>query len=132
MIMVASATGRLTSVLPPSALVLLILVLAALSGSACDPVHSVTYDNRTDTAVTILYNGHFEASLKPMEKRTFDVIKFSQATFEARDSAGTLLYRETLTWAELNERAWKIIVTGPALPGGSPAPTQSAPASPSP
>jgi len=105
-----------------SLLALLILVLAAFFTTACDPGHSVTFDNDTDAAVTIFIDGQRDVSLKPMEKRTFDVIEFSEATFEARDSTGRVLYRETMTWAGLKERGWKIVIAEPAPPGPSSTP----------
>jgi len=111
---------------------LLVLVLTALPTTACDPGHAVTYDNRMDIAITILLDGQVEASLEPMQRKTLDLIEFDNATFEARDSAGTVLYRETLTWAELKQRGWKIVITG-AAPGSTPrAPVGTTPGSPSP
>jgi len=117
---------------PASAATLLVLALAAFFSSACDPGHAVTYDNRTDGAITILIDGQVEASLRSMEKKTFGLIEFSHATFEARDATGRVLYRETLTWAELKERGWKIIITEAAQSGGSPTPTPTAPTPPAP
>ena len=104
---------------PASLLALLILVLTVFF-TACDPGHSVTYDNRTDAAITILVDGQLEASLRPMEKKTLGLIEFSQATFEARDATGKVLYRETMTWAGLKEKGWKIVIAEAAAPGPSP------------
>ncbi len=91
----------------------LILAAVAIGAVACDPSHAVTYDNRTNSSVMIFINGAFDASVGPMEKKAPEVIEFSEATFEARDSAGRVIYSETFTWEELKEAGWQIIITEP-------------------
>jgi hypothetical protein len=101
----------------------LLIGLAAFSSLACDPSHAVTYDNRTSRSVTIFMNGEFNLSLGPMEKKTGDEIEFSEATFEARDSDGRVIYSETFTWEQLKEAGWRIVITEPTsgVPTGQPA-----------
>lgn len=61
----------------------------------------------------IFINGAFDASVDPMDEKTLEVIEFDEATFEARDSAGRVIYSETFTWEELKEAGWRIVVTEP-------------------
>ena len=102
---------------------LLLLTLLAFYSMACDPGHPVTYDNRTDQPVEIFVNGFFDGALAPMEKKTFDKIEFGTATFEARDFSGRVLYSETLTWDELKDAGWRIVITDEGG-GTSPSPTR--------
>lgn len=104
--------------------VALVLTLAVtfigLSNVACDPSQPVTYDNRTDTTVTVFVNGKRNLSLDPMQKRTLEEIQFSEATFEARDMEGRVIYSESFTWEELEEADWHIVITGSVVPTPSP------------
>ena len=106
----------------PVMLVSLLIGLVAFSNLACDPSHPVTYDNRTNKPVTVFLNDAFSASLEPMQKKTFDIIAFSEATFEARESDGHVIYSETFTWEELKEAGWRIVITE-NMP--SPTPTET-------
>lgn len=108
---------------PASPLVLLIVVLVLFFTSACDPSHAVTYDNETDMAITIYKNDKFSASLKPMEEKTFELIEFSEATFEATDSGGRVVHSETFTWEKLGDAGWRIVITESVQPS----PTSSVP-----
>ncbi len=69
----------------------------AFSGAGCDLGHAVSYENETNESIDVFINGRFSASLDSVEKKTFDKIEFSKVTYEARDSTGRVLYRETLT-----------------------------------
>ena len=89
---------------------LLILAAVAIGAVACDPSHAVTYDNQTNKSVMIFINGAFDASVDPMDEKTLEVIEFDEATFEARDSAGRIIYSETFTWEELKEAGWQIVI----------------------
>ena len=90
-------------------------VLLAFLGVACDPGHSVTYENRTDESIDFFIDGSFAASIDPQDERTFSKIEFDVATFEARDSTGELVYRKTFTWEELEEAGWRVVVEPSAL-----------------
>ena len=94
--------------------------LVAFTSLACDPSHPVTYDNRTNDSVMIFINGAFDASVDPMDEKTLEVIEFDEATFEARDSDGRVIYSETFTWDELKEAGWRIIITDSSPIGASP------------
>ena len=68
----------------------------------------------------IFINGAFDASVDPMDEKTLEVIEFDEATFEARDSDGRVIYSETFTWDELKEAGWRIIITDSSPIGASP------------
>jgi hypothetical protein len=91
----------------------LILAAVAIGAIACDPSHAVTYDNRTNNSVMIFINGAFDGSVDPMDEKTLEVIEFDEATFEARDSDGRVIYSETFTWEELKDAGWRIVITEP-------------------
>jgi hypothetical protein len=109
-----------------------LFVLSSLIGLAaalaCDPGHSVTYENRTGHTLTVFWNGVRDFSLEPEEKRTYDKLQiFKSEAFEARDEAGRVVYSESLTWDELKKRKWRIVITeniplaNPSTPTQTPA-----------
>ncbi len=87
------------------------LVVVALLAMACDPSHAITYENRTNESLEILYNGRFNFSLEPGETKTVDEIEFDDATFSARTSDGRVIYSRDITWEELEDEGWRIIIT---------------------
>ena len=96
---------------PSSAAVLCFVAAAAFFATACDPSHGVTYENRMGFSAVVLINGRSEASLKPMEEKTFDLIKYDgESTFEAKDESGDVVFSERLTWEELRQRSWRIVI----------------------
>lgn len=90
---------------------ILVVIAAAFALAGCDPGHTISFENETNQPIEIYYNGRFDLSLEPMQKRKLDEIQFSSATYEARDAAGRVLYRQTFTWDELRDAGWRIVVT---------------------
>ncbi len=112
----------------PVEILLALLVAASLLGgaTACDPGHSVEYQNRTDKRLEVLINGRPEVTLGPFEKQNLDLLEFrGTQDFEARDEDGRVVYFETFTWAQLKKRGWKIVITEAAPTGGSPTPIEA-------
>ena len=68
----------------------------------------------------VFLNGKPNVSLAPMEETTVEEIEFGEATFEARDSDGRVIYSETFTWEELKEAGWRIVITDSSPIGASP------------
>jgi hypothetical protein len=90
----------------------IILALTVGAAAGCDPGHGVTYDNRTGQRVTVFQDGVREFVLEVSERKTYTEFLFSGSSlFEAKDDKGTVLYSELLTWDELKERGWEIVIT---------------------
>lgn len=86
--------------------------LILLSSVACDPGHGVTVVNESGQSITIYSGGHTEGTLGPGQRKTFTYIKYAgQKLFEAQDEDGDVLFSEELTWQELRERRWRIVIT---------------------
>lgn len=110
---------------------LLFLFFAAIASvsTGCDPGHRIAYDNQTSQTVTVFRDHTRIATLAPSEKKEFSTLEFSGArTFEAREQSGKIIYSEELTWEELKERGWKIVITGTRSPVSSPTPIPEEPA----
>ena len=108
----------------------LVLIASGLAatvalGSACDPLQSVTFENRTNHTVTVFERGVEFVTLAPSEEKDFDSGEFIEETSEAKDEGGRVIYSETLTWEELRERDWRIVITE-STPDGSPTPSKPA------
>ncbi len=86
-------------------------VAIAVALGACDPTHDITYENETNEFIEIYTDGFLNVSLDPLQKRTLSTIKFRWLTFEARNAAGNVLYRQTFSWDELRHTGWRIVVT---------------------
>lgn len=96
--------------------IILLSAAAAVSYVACEPGHTVTYENRTDKIVAVYRFGRHELDLQPGETAESSVLKFNQMPIEAKDESGTAVYSETLTWNELRANGWKIVITDSAGP----------------
>jgi hypothetical protein len=89
-----------------SAAALLLLSLA------CDPGHTVTFENRTNHTVTVLRGGVRDFVLGPSETAGYTILEFAgPMIIEARDESGRVIHLETLTWEELERMDWKIVIT---------------------
>ncbi len=91
--------------------VILLLSVAALA-LACDPSHTVTYENQTSQALTVFRFGREAFELQPYETSDYGVIEFSgQMPIEAQNSDGTVVYSTTVTWDELEQAGWQVVIT---------------------
>ena len=98
------------------------VLLFLASAVACDPGHTVTFENRTSHTVTVFRGGARDFVLKPSEKAGYTILEFAgPMTFEARDESGKVIYSQTLTWEELKAQDWRIVITEDML---SPTPTE--------
>lgn len=86
------------------------LVTSTIIFGACDPTQTLTYENETPTPVQVFKNGVRITNLKPQESKEFGSFVSRINTFEARDELGRLVYRETLTREELEDRDWTITI----------------------
>jgi len=61
----------------------------------------------------VFRHGTLELTLGPFEENDdFGLLEFAGTdTFEARDENGRVIYSETLTWEDLKQRGWKIVIT---------------------
>ncbi len=86
--------------------------LVAFTSLACDPGHTVTFENETSQNITIFRDGQRDFELKPFETAGFTFLEFSGYTLlEARNEDGQTIYAETVTCEELKEAGWEIIIT---------------------
>ncbi len=89
----------------------LVLLVSLAAATACDPGEDVTFENRTDRAVSVFRDKDLEASLAPGEKRTFSFIVYQgYDTFVARDDAGNVLFQADYTWEDLRTLHWRIVI----------------------
>ncbi len=93
---------------------LLILAAVAIGAVACDPGHTVTFENETSQNITIFRDGRRDFELKPFETAGFTFLEFSGDTLlEARNEGVQTIYAETFTWEELKEAGWQIVIAEP-------------------
>lgn len=98
------------------------LLLLPATTVACDPGHTVTFENRTSHTVTVFRGGARDFVLKPSEKAGCTILEFAgPMTLEARDDSGKVIYSETLTWEELKAQDWRTVITEDML---APTPTE--------
>lgn len=92
---------------------LLLAVLAAVTGMiACDPGHTVTFENQTSQNITIFRDGHSDFELKPFETASFTFLEFSNdILLEGKNEDGQTIYAETVTWMDLERSGWRITIT---------------------
>lgn len=81
---------------------------------ACDPGHEITYVNETDQHITVRLNGGVHAELGPHETKDVLTLEFIRArTISAENEGGRVIYSETLTWGDLRDKGWKIVISNP-------------------
>ena len=87
-------------------------LLVGLAGSiSCDPGEGVTYENRTDHAVSVFEGNDLEAKLSPGQRRTFSFIVYEGSRhFVAKDDAGNVVFQADYTWDDLRRLHWRIII----------------------
>lgn len=79
--------------------------------AACDPGHHITYENRTDQRLEIFVDGSFETEVEPLgTQEVLSLELLHPARFEAKSQLGSIVYAETLTWQQLRERNWRIVI----------------------
>jgi len=67
--------------------------------------------NKTDERITVLVDGSVEATVEPLGTEKVGSLELLHpATFEARDESGASIYKVTLTWEELRQRNWQIVI----------------------
>jgi hypothetical protein len=106
----------------PLVRILTAIILAVVIGTGligCDAGHTVTYENQTTHSITLFQNGTRDFAMNPMEKKDSGVLEFTGAvTFEARDEHSKPIYSEALTWDQLKQRGWRIVISETAQTGG--------------
>lgn len=89
----------------------LIITAIAVLSTGCDPGHDVRYVNSTDQRLTILVDGAKETTVGPMESVEVLTLEYPGAsTFEAENDQGLTVYSEALTWNQLRQRGWEILI----------------------
>lgn len=100
-----------------------ILLTLALAIVSCDEGAVMTYVNTTDETLQVSVDGLLVHTLTAGETRESGIIRFSlPKLFEAKHQDGTVVFSETLTWEDLKQRGWKIVITEDML---SPTPTEA-------
>lgn len=103
------------------------LIVITLAFAGCDPGAGITWVNETDKTVDV-YLGEdlddFDVRLLPRSIKEIATIK---AVWEdvvvLRDEEGTLLFRQELTWDELEAQDFRFVVTPEMIaPTPTPAP----------
>jgi len=99
-----------------------ILVLAWFATTACDPGAGIKYDNQTDVTVNIyLGDGLNDFDFRIPPHSTADVATI-KAVWEdvivIRDDASKQLFREEITWDELERRGFSYVITEQMIQSG--------------
>ena len=103
-------------------LIALLLLSAAL---ACEPGRIPEYENATSQRVTVYKDGIANFSLEPHESTTIPMFKEDWSpNIRVVAEDGRVLLEDHITWDELKEMGYKIMITDPAHPP-SPTPTPS-------
>ena len=90
---------------------------------ACDSGHDIKYVNKTDSTLQLFIDDGFVLTLAPREERKSGILRFFEPKrFQARDGNGQIVFSEVLTWAELEERDFRILFAERILPEQSPTP----------
>ncbi|TMB64290.1 MAG: hypothetical protein E6J43_13655 [Chloroflexi bacterium] len=110
---------RISNVALASAIVLIVGVATAF-----DPGHGVTYENQTDSRVTVYRIGIVDTTLEPGQSKTFSFNEIKgEQTIEAKDDNGRTLYVDTVTWDDLKQRGWTIVIKQSGAPTQVPSPS---------
>jgi hypothetical protein len=100
------------------------VLVAALGAFACEPGRIPEYENATSQRVTIYKDGMPAFSLEPGESTgiaMFEEDWLPDIKIVAED--GRVLLEDHITWDELEEMGYKIVITDPEHPP-SPTPTE--------
>ena len=90
------------------------LILLLLSVLGCDPAEGLTFVNEAGVQITVYSGGHEAGVIDSASKKTLLYTEYAGAKlFEARDAAGRLVYSEQLTWQDLQDRQWRIVIREP-------------------
>ena len=103
---------------------LLAALVFVLAGLACDPGHTVTWENRTPYRLVVFDEDDVVVShLEPFETLTVPQKKFLwEGKIAAKTPDGRVVFQVDLTWEELKAQDWRIVITEDML---SPPPTES-------
>jgi hypothetical protein len=107
---------------PAAAVFVFVAVLCAVVGVACEPGRTVAVEDATTTTITLFFDAAADArpefTLRPLETKR---IVFTRGGWKdiviAKDSSGTVIFDERITWDELQHM--QRIVIQPHQPGGS-------------
>ncbi len=100
-----------------------LLLLAMVGTTGCDPAPGVTYQNRTGQTIAVSRDRFYEFMMEPGETTTYGTLEYSGSrVFEAWDENGNVIFSVTLTWEELRQQNWTIVITASAPTGRSTGP----------
>lgn len=88
-----------------------VVAIACVLAVACDPGHVITFDNHTNRSA-IVFEEQAESARLPANGTTeLTVLTFNGTqTFSVRDEAGVVLYSAELTWDDLKNMNWTIVI----------------------
>lgn len=102
---------------------LLAALVLVFAGLACDPWPPVEYENATSQRVTVYKSGKFSLALEPhqsVKAHASEDVWLPDIKVVAED--GRVLLEDHITWDELRQMDYKIVITDPEHPP-SPTPT---------
>ncbi len=80
--------------------------------AGCDPGAGITYENRTTETVELVDGNEFLGPIPPGESVRFTTFEFvGKRLLQARTLAGELVYSADLTWEEIREMDWTVVIT---------------------
>jgi hypothetical protein len=104
---------------------LLGVLVAALAAFACEPGRIPEYENATSQRVTIYKDGIAAFSLEPHESTKIAMFEEDWLpNIKVVADDGRVLLEDHITWDEVREMGYKIVITDPEHPP-SPSPTPS-------
>ncbi len=104
-------------------IVVLVAAVSAVLQVACncDPGAQVTYVNMMDKAVWVYRDDGFVTSLPAGESDTLGTLQSVwKKHVTAKDDEGRVVWEDEITWAELEELGYRVVIT--ANPTGTPTP----------
>ena len=109
---------------------LAVFVGIATTAIACDPGPEITWVNQTDETVVVYLRDEFDrdlgTALPPHSTKMEGVIEgVWNDVVVIRDEQGNLLFRQKLSWDELDARGFRFVITEDMLSSASPTPVPS-------
>ena len=108
------------------ALLPLLLIVVPILALACDPTEPIVWVNETDVGIRI-YLGDglddFSLALSPHSSQTAGTLEsFWEDVIVIRDAQDRVLFRQEITWEELEAQGFRFVITDDVL---SPTPPRS-------